>query len=234
MLGKEFRHFQSTIMPSIFTPDVPTVADLVNQLGGVPLKRIRMKPFPGTATERDLLRLLDGPNKCLCELIDGTLVEKVMGSVEAHLALRLGRFLEQFLEDHDLGVAYGSDGPFRILAKQVRMPDVSVFRWESLPDKEMPNKPVPALAPDLAIEVFSAGNTKKEMQRKLRDYFKAGVKAVWIIYPKNRTAEVYASPKDKLIEPTGALRGGDLLPGFELPLAKLFERMEKGGKRKKN
>jgi len=231
---KEMPYFKETVMPSVLWPNETTVADLVEQLGDIPLARIRMNPLPGTATEADLLGLLNGSKKTLCELIDGTLVEKVVGSLEAYLALRLGRFLDQFLEANDFGIAYGPDGPFRILPKQVRLPDVSVFTWESLPDKTVPTEAVPELVPDLAIEIYSEGNTKKEMQRKLRDYFLAGVREVWIIYPKKRSAEVYSSPeKKKAIKPTQALKGGDILPGFELHLTKLFERVEKEPKTRK-
>ncbi len=54
-----------------------TLADLMERLGDVPLHRIRLHPFPGTATVADVLRLCDGEPKCLCELVDGVLVEKV-------------------------------------------------------------------------------------------------------------------------------------------------------------
>lgn len=62
---------------------VQTVADLVHQLGDIPLHRIRMNPLLGKATEKDLIKLLNGPNKVLCELVDGTLMEKVRGRCSA-------------------------------------------------------------------------------------------------------------------------------------------------------
>jgi hypothetical protein len=47
-------------------------------LGDVPLSRIIFDPWPGTATEEDLLLMVER-DKRLCELIDGTLVEKPPG-----------------------------------------------------------------------------------------------------------------------------------------------------------
>jgi Uma2 family endonuclease len=130
-------------------------------------------------------------------------------------------------------LAGGEDGTLQILPEQVRIPDVSVMLWESLPGQKSPTEPVPGLAPDLAIEVISEGNTKKEMERKMRDYFEAGVKMVWYIYPKTQSAEVYTAPtKRKKVTAGQSLRGGDLLPGFELPLKKLFERVAKSHKKK--
>ncbi len=59
-----------------------TVADVLERLGGSPPQRIRLKPPPGTATERDVIAIHDRENR-LCELVDGILVEKVMGASPA-------------------------------------------------------------------------------------------------------------------------------------------------------
>jgi hypothetical protein len=65
-----------------------TVADLLDQLGGIPPERVHLTPAPGTATEKDILEMeaRGGP---ICELIDGTLVEKTIGYYEAWLASRI-------------------------------------------------------------------------------------------------------------------------------------------------
>src|SRR5437773_2496506 len=102
-------------MSVVLGHQIETLADLVHRLGDIPLKRIRMKPLPGKATEKDLLKLLDGPNRILCELVDGTLVEKVMGRLEGYLAARLIWFLSTFVEATDLGAVFGADSPFRML-----------------------------------------------------------------------------------------------------------------------
>jgi hypothetical protein len=65
---------QATIAP----PDIKTLADLRRRLGGIPLERIWFHPAPGTATEKDVLEAEARENR-LCELVDGTLVEKAMG-----------------------------------------------------------------------------------------------------------------------------------------------------------
>ena len=63
--------------------------------------------------------------------------------------------------------------------------------WNRLPGRESPKEPIPDLAPDLAVEVLSEGNTKAEMTRKVREYFDAGVILVWLIDPRKRTAQVF-------------------------------------------
>ena len=94
----------------------------------------------------------------------------------------------------------------------------------------MTGEAIPALAPDLAIEVLSAGNTPSEMERKLRDYFQAGVRLVWYLDPKLRTMTVYASPQESVVvAEDGVVDGGNVLAGFQLALAELFARAEAGG-----
>lgn len=116
----------------------------------------------------------------------------------------------------------------RLAPGLVRIPDVSFISWAQLPNRTFPEDAIASLHADLAVEVLSAGNTPGEMRRKLRDYFAAGTRLVWLITPKTRTAEIYTSSRkrQKLAE-TDSLTGGNVLPGFELPLHALFARAAK-------
>ncbi|MBI2194678.1 MAG: Uma2 family endonuclease [Planctomycetes bacterium] len=204
-----------------------TLADLQEYLGGIPLERIRLYPPPGLATEEDALDIQDKGDR-LCELVDGVLVVKTMGAYESLLALYLGHLLHDFLEDRGLGIVLGADGPYRLKPGKMRMPDVSFIRWQRLPRRKLPRQRVLDLAPDLAIEILSEGNTEAEMRKKLQEYFEAGVEVVWIIDPEARTAKVWTTPEQFIsIPPRGALDGGSVLPGFRLPLRDLFRRVEK-------
>jgi Uma2 family endonuclease len=70
------------------------------------------------------------------------------------------------------------------------------------------------------------------MDRKLKDYFDAGVRLVWLVQPKTQTALAYTSPtRWRRIPRDGSLEGGKVLPGFVLPLKELFAR-EKRPRRK--
>ncbi len=205
--------------------NVETVADVLERLGDIPANRVRWHPSPGTATERDLIAIVDGPNKRLCELVDGTLVEKAVGQYESRLAYLIGHFLENYLEKNDLGIGYGADAMLRIVAGRVRLPDVSFVSWEKLPNRELPAEPIADLVPDLAVEVLSASNTRREMENKRREYFQGGARLVWEIYPESQSARVYTNPDAfEDIVPDGTLDGGEVLPGFVLPLRQLFAR----------
>jgi Uma2 family endonuclease len=214
--------------PSIDGPPPETVADLLKRLGDISPRRIRIDPPPGMATEKDVITAMEAPRKRLCELVDKVLVEKVMGAEESLLAAVIIKFLETFVEKLDLGIVLAPDATLRLMPGLVRIPDVSFISWKSLPEEEFPKEPIPDLLPDLAVEVLSKGNTRKEMVRKLEEYFRVGVKMVWLIQPKTQTAEIYASSTNlRTIAKNGALTGGRLLPGFVLPLKRIFERTKR-------
>lgn len=210
-------------VPHIF----PTVADLLRNLGDIPPERIRLVPAPGTATAEDVTTV-ERKEKRLCELIDGVLVEKVMGHYESRLAVVLIMLLEDFVYRHDLGIVAGEAGTLEIVPGMVRIPDVSFVSWDRLPGRKPPVDPIPGLVPDLAIEVISAGNTKQEMERKLREYFKAGVRQVWYVREKLREFQVYQSVrKSRTYGVDDTVPGGKVLPGFELSVRAFFDRADR-------
>ena len=202
-------------------PTFETVADLLEALDDIPPGRIRMHPWPGTATEDDVIAI-HAKEKRLCELVDGTLVEKPMGYEESRLAMEIGYILVGFLRQQDLGTIAGEAGMMRLLSGLVRIPDVSFVRWEHLPEE---SGPIPPLAPDLAIEVLSESNTPREMERKLHEYFEAGTQLVWYFDPRKRTVTVYTAPDQFTVQDDSqTLDGGDVLPGLVIPLRELFDR----------
>ena len=202
--------------------DVQTFADLLAALGGISPSRVRLRPTPGRATEKDVSRIEAQENR-LFELVDGVLVEKAMGAKESLLALHIGFELKSYLQSNDLGVVLGADGMMRLRSRLVRIPDVSFISWDQIPGGEFPSKPIPDMYPDLAVEVLSDSNTPREIERKLAEYFAAGCRLVWIIDPKTRTADVYTAPDEcQHLRPTQSLDGGNVLPGFKLSLKELF------------
>jgi Uma2 family endonuclease len=170
----------------------------------------------------------------LYELVDGTLVEKPMGLSESMIAAQILRKIGNFAEEHDLDLPSGKAGTMRLLKALVRAPDVAFLCWDKLPDRMLPSKPMPDVAPDLAVDVLSQSNTPQEMQRELREYSLAGVRLVWVIDPLGRQAEVHTwleAPAATFGEGQ-VLDGGDVLPGFTLPLAQLFARRRAASRRK--
>jgi Uma2 family endonuclease len=103
---------------------------------------------------------------------------------------------------------------------------VCFISWDRFPNRQLPPEPIPDLVPDLAIEVLSKWNTEKEMQRKLHDYFTAGVRLVWYVDPRTRSAKSYTAENQFVeLSESQSLSGGEVLPGFELSLHELFAKL---------
>ncbi len=204
-----------------------TLADLQDHLGGVALERIRLYPPPGLATVEDALWLDDHEDR-LCELVDGVLVEKPVGLHESVLAMMLGSFLHNYLETNPCGFVTGEAGQLYILPSKMRIPDVAFISWDRFPANKLSEKRVYELAPDLAVEIISESHSRREMEKKLDEYFQAGVRLVWYIYPDSKTAHVFSAPdRCHIIDEAGTLDGKDVLPGFQLSLGELFRRAER-------
>jgi Uma2 family endonuclease len=218
-------------MTVLLTPSdiTPTLADLLERLGGISPSRVLADPAPGTATEEDVPEI-HRREKRLCELVDRVLVEKAMGFRESLLAGALITLLRAFVIPRNLGVVSGEAGMVRLFPGLVRIPDVAFTSWDRLPGRQVPTAPVPQLAPDLAVEVLSEGNTDAEMTRKLREYFAAGVRLVWFVDPQTRTVTVYTGPEEsRVLDEAQTLDGGQVLPGFSLSLRILLAELDRQG-----
>lgn len=196
-------------------------------LGNVPACRVRFVPAPGSATIEDVIRLSESEGR-LFELVDGTLVEKAMGWQESLLAGVIMQWLNNYLDQHRIGVATGPDGMTRLFSDTVRGPDVAFVAWTRLPDGRIPTAPIPDLVPNFVIEVLSVSNTYSEMSRKRREYFHAGVELLWMVDHRSRTITVFRSPQEALVVAEGqTLDGGKVLPGWQVDVAELFSRLER-------
>jgi Uma2 family endonuclease len=216
-------------MATVTTPR--TIADLLEGLGDIPARRVVFDPMPGTATERDLIELPGRTNRPY-ELVDGTLVEKAVGYDESILAFDLALALARFLDAHDLGKAVGENALMRLFPGLVRIPDAAFISWERYPKKKRRRGEFPSVVPDLVIEVLSKENTRKEMARKLEEYFRVGVRLVWYVDPSKRTVTVdTAVDRSTVLREDQRLDGGDVLPGFSLSIRDWFSEAERTGPR---
>jgi Uma2 family endonuclease len=170
----------------------------------------------------DLAHLPDGES---FELIDGRPVEKHMGAESDRIALRLGGKLDLFCTEHAGGYAFGSQTGYRCFPDRprlVRKPDASVLVRGRLPGEQIPKGDI-AVAPDLAVEVISPNDTYEEVEVKVIEYLKAGVRLVWVISPEAKTILVRRPNKTSTaLDVTDTLSGEDVLPGFTCPVADLF------------
>ncbi|MGQ0634081.1 MAG: Uma2 family endonuclease [Planctomycetaceae bacterium] len=211
----------TAVEKSVESPPV-TIGDLFRDFGAIPLSRVLTVPVPGSATEADVIRLHERDDR-LCELVDGVLVEKSVGAEESELAVWIAVLLSNYVRPRKLGAILGPDGPIRLRSGLVRMPDVCLISRHRLPHGKLPKGPILDLPPNLAVEVLSGTNTAKEMRRKVRDYFEAGVALVWLVDARARTVEVFTAPdRCRVLKPPQTLGGGDVLPRLKIRLSDLF------------
>ncbi len=147
-----------------------------------------------------------------------------MGALAATIASFLVSHLNLFAWQHRLGFAV-SEVTFRLLANRPqRKPDVAYIsydRWVPQPRTEDP--PSWNVVPNLTVEVVSPSDTISDLEEKVRDYFDAGVKLVWVLNPTLRRIYVYDSfTQVRILQENEELNGGEVLPGFRLRVAELF------------
>lgn len=215
-------------LPSIPTPtDLETLGDLLEALGGIDPARVRLRPAPGTATEADL-EWLNERKQGHYELVDGVMVAKPMGALEAMLAVSILRLLDDHIKPLNPGLLFGPDGMMRLSPTITRLPDVALVPWDRIPPGPLSKETLSALVPDLAVEVLSPSNTRAEMTRKRAEYFAAGVRLVWEVDPATRTVAIYLGPDEAaVLDSAATLDGGAVLPGFRVAVADLFADLDR-------
>lgn len=157
-----------------------------------------------------------------CELIRGQLIMmNAAGGKHGRITQGIAYALDQHVRSVKLGAILAAETGF-ILSRDpdtVRAPDVAFVRVGRECDTEgfIPG------APDLAVEVLSPDDRPGYVREKVAEWLEAGTMAVWVVDPRVRTVTVHQAGRKPLIfgEPE-VLRGGDVLPGFELPVREIF------------
>ncbi|HEX7242905.1 MAG TPA: Uma2 family endonuclease [Longimicrobiaceae bacterium] len=176
-----------------------------------------------TTTADELLRMpRDGVRR---ELVGGELREMTpAGFRHGRIAGRIHVSLDTHVTSRQLGVVAAAETGYRLTSHPdtVRAPDVSFVRRERVEEAGDPEGYFPG-APDLAVEVVSPGDRYGEVEEKVMDWLAAGTRMVVVVHPSRRAATVYRSRSDiALLTEDDALDGGDVVPGWSLPVRDVF------------
>ncbi|MBK9750255.1 MAG: Uma2 family endonuclease [Chloroflexi bacterium] len=154
------------------------------------------------------------------ELIDGDIVEKMPTFLHSFivsvLMLAIGKYLEQ--------------NPIAWILPELRsqlpnddenalIPDLSVVL--KLEGRKVIRQHAPYM-PEIAIEVQSPNQSEAALIAKAHAYVKHGAKVVWLVLIDKQAVLVLTATGQQLIPLDGMLSGGDVLPGFSIPVASLF------------
>jgi Uma2 family endonuclease len=166
-------------------------------------------------------------DKPLFEIIDGQQVELPPMSI---LASRVSTNLTIQLGHHLLGNPIGEALMETLIRLPLpvdrnRRPDVAFVSAQTL--AQAPSQPGSdnawAILPELMVEIVCPNDIAEEIIERLIEYFEAGTKLVWIVYPTQRLLHFYESPrKVRILGEADELDGGVVLPSFRIPLASLF------------
>ncbi len=192
-------------------------------------KRATVKMATVETTNVTKTGLDEFPEETLFEIVQGVRIELPPMSVQSN---RIGFFVARKLADYAeaQGLGHVSNNGLFVLSvekKNNRRPDVSFISYERWPE----DKPVPKddnawnVVPDLAVEIISPTDRAEEVTQKIVEYFAAGVRLVWIVYPNQQLVSVHESLKQSTwVTSDETLDGGEVLPGFEMPLSEVFSR----------
>ncbi len=173
-------------------------------------------------TADDFLRLSDSKG---LELVDGKVVAKVMGALASGVGAEIVRRLSNHCVSTRQGRVFDAECGYRMFPDRpnlVRKPDVSMVARERIPTTGTPDGFF-ALAPDLAVEVISPNDLWYEVDEKVAEYLRAGVREVWVVNPKQRTVQVRRPDRrDSTLAEDDRLTCEHLLPGFECAVSELF------------
>lgn len=166
---------------------------------------------------------LTEPDELRYELDEGELIEMTKPRYEPHnrIVMTMTRALLAYVAQHPIGEVLLSDNLFVLGPSTKRAPDLSFMTAERMASIQAGEDI--AGAPDLAIEVLSPNDTATAMRRKVKQYFAASARLVWIVFPEQREIEVWKRDTDpSMLGEDDLLTAPDLLPGFSIKVGSLF------------
>ena len=163
------------------------------------------------------------------EIINGELIDMGnSGALHGYVCSTLVILLGGYVRQHNLGAMLDSSTAFKMKNGNKRSPDIAFFAKERLQGMAVLPSGYLEGAPDLAVEVLSPDNTVEEIDDKLTEYFENGSRLVWVINPIQHYVLVYRSAEepDRLLKGKDSLDGEEVIPGFSLAIADLFQKLD--------
>lgn len=156
----------------------------------------------------------------LFELINGEIVEKMPTEEHGMIVMNIGIAIGNFIKKHKLG-RVGAEIRYRKLSDRYnsRQPDLSFSSGYS---PVITSGAAPRM-PELVVEVQSPDDSVKAMRERAEYFIANDVQLVWLVFPRKRYVEVYSPDHEmEILFGSDSLSGGDLLPGFAMPIEEVF------------
>lgn len=187
---------------------------------------VKSAPEKKDWTDAEFMALPDDGHRY--ELVNGALVDMGnSGAKHGYVCSTLMILLGGYVRLQRLGAMFDSSTAFKMKSGNRRAPDISFVAKERLQGLEdLPDGFLEG-APDLVVEILSPGNTTEEIHTKIVEYFENGARLIWVVHPNEHYVLVYRSSQepDRLLKSTDSLDGEDVVSGFLLPVADLFQKL---------
>jgi len=176
-------------------------------------------PPPAGMTVEEFFRRYGGTS---AELVKGVVKEATLPHARhGKICMTTGHLMCGYLDANDIGHMMSNDTFVSTGPDSVRGADVCFWSYERLPRGEVPEGPIP-VAPDLVVEVKSPSDLWTDLFAKVVEYLRAGVRVVVVIDPASATASLYRETGQVILHAGDELTLPDVLPGFAVPVARLF------------
>ncbi|MEM6262304.1 MAG: Uma2 family endonuclease [Bacteroidota bacterium] len=177
--------------------------------------------------ERDLLNFRQHNPELLIERsAEGQLnIHPPYSGTTLRLLSQVNNLLWNWNSAHKQGLIFDSSTAFRLPGGAIYSSGLAwlnVEKWHGLHPED--RKPFPRICPDVVLEMRARLDLFSDIPLKMHKWKAAGCRLAWLIDPYNKHAYVYrkdAPGIEVIADFSGVLNGGEVLPGFELPL-KIF------------
>jgi Uma2 family endonuclease len=172
-------------------------------------------------TAEELIQLPRGRYRY--ELIKGELLTmSPAGDEHGIVMMRLAAPLATYVDTNDLGVVYGAETGFKLENNPdtVLAPDIAFIRRDRM---SKPLKGYRSGPPDLVVEIVSPSDSRSKVEEKTAQWLGFGALVVWLVNPQTRTIEIRRpNGQTTLLSVHDELNGEDVIPGFTIPVARIF------------
>jgi len=186
-----------------------------------------MAMAPATSKRYTIDDLDDFPDDGkLRELVDGQIVEwDVPNFYHSFFVAALSAILRGFVVRRRLGAVVGGEHMVRVKESRfdARGADVAFYRRRRIPKDK--RTAASAEAPDLVVELFSPSDRAVEVQEKIRDWLRTGVRLLWYVDPETGLTIVHQGDRVTYVGADEVLSGGDVLPGFTMRMRDVLDEL---------
>lgn len=159
------------------------------------------------------------------EYVNGQWKEKNVSGKSSRVGMCLSRRVDSHADANNLGFVFESECIYQIHPdepKRIRKPDFTFIRRGRFPNDVIPDASF-RIAPDLATEIISPNDEAADLNNKVTEYLRAGVRLVWLVFPESRTVWVFRqNGTANWLMGDAELSGEDVLPGFSVLLPLIF------------